>query len=152
MILDSKIPEGPLAEKWDKHKFNVKLVNPANKRKYDIIVVGTGLAGASASRTARAARTPSPLRVGSMPPRTIRTTATPFTDFSTTPSRVATSAPVRRTSIVWPKFPTASSTNASRRAFLSPASMAVCLPTVHLVVRRYRVRSTPVAKPDSSCF
>ncbi|PJJ59331.1 fumarate reductase/succinate dehydrogenase flavoprotein subunit [Hymenobacter chitinivorans] len=49
MILDSKIPEGPLAEKWEKHKFNVKLVNPANKRKYDIIVVGTGLAGASAA-------------------------------------------------------------------------------------------------------
>ncbi len=51
MKLDSKIPEGPLAEKWAKHKFNVKLVNPANKRKYDIIVVGTGLAGASASAT-----------------------------------------------------------------------------------------------------
>ncbi|WP_439881960.1 fumarate reductase/succinate dehydrogenase flavoprotein subunit [Pontibacter sp. MBLB2868] len=51
MILDSKIPEGPLAEKWDKHKFDVKLVNPANKRKYDIIVVGTGLAGASAAAT-----------------------------------------------------------------------------------------------------
>ena len=42
MALDSKIPEGPLAEKWTKHKFNVKLVNPANKRKYDVIVVGTG--------------------------------------------------------------------------------------------------------------
>src|SRR5687768_2571201 len=51
MILDSKIPEGPSAEKWEKHKFNVKLVNPANKRKYDVIVVGTGLAGASAAAT-----------------------------------------------------------------------------------------------------
>lgn len=49
MKLDAKIPEGPLAEKWSKHKFNLKLVNPANKRKYDIIVVGTGLAGASAA-------------------------------------------------------------------------------------------------------
>ncbi|RZS98415.1 fumarate reductase/succinate dehydrogenase flavoprotein subunit [Cecembia calidifontis] len=49
MILDSKIPDGPLSEKWSKHKFNVKLVNPANKRKYDVIVVGTGLAGASAA-------------------------------------------------------------------------------------------------------
>ena len=47
--LDSKIPEGPLAEKWTKHKFNLKLVNPANKRKYEVIVVGTGLAGASAA-------------------------------------------------------------------------------------------------------
>ena len=49
MTLDAKIPEGPLAEKWSKHKFNLKLVNPANKRKYDVIVVGTGLAGASAA-------------------------------------------------------------------------------------------------------
>ncbi len=49
MKLDAKIPEGPIAEKWSKHKFNLKLVNPANKRKYDVIVVGTGLAGASAA-------------------------------------------------------------------------------------------------------
>ncbi len=47
--LDSKIPEGNISEKWTNHKFNMKLVNPANKRKYDIIVVGTGLAGASAA-------------------------------------------------------------------------------------------------------
>jgi len=51
MSLNAKIPEGPLAEKWSKHKFNLKLVNPANKRKYNIIVVGTGLAGASAAAT-----------------------------------------------------------------------------------------------------
>src|SRR6201746_407551 len=49
MSLDAKIPKGPLAEKWSTHKFNLKLVNPANKRKYDVIVVGTGLAGASAA-------------------------------------------------------------------------------------------------------
>ncbi len=49
MKLESKIPEGPLAEKWARHKFGLKLVNPANKRKYDIIIVGTGLAGASAA-------------------------------------------------------------------------------------------------------
>jgi succinate dehydrogenase / fumarate reductase, flavoprotein subunit len=49
MKLESKIPEGPLGEKWTKHKFNLKLVNPANKRKYEIIVVGTGLAGAAAA-------------------------------------------------------------------------------------------------------
>ena len=48
-MLDSKIPEGPLAEKWTKHKSNIKLVNPANKRLIDVIVVGTGLAGASAA-------------------------------------------------------------------------------------------------------
>ena len=49
MNLDSKIPEGPLAEKWTRYKTSQKLVNPANKRKLDIIVVGTGLAGASAA-------------------------------------------------------------------------------------------------------
>jgi succinate dehydrogenase / fumarate reductase flavoprotein subunit len=49
MILDSKIPSGPLSQKWDKHKFDLKLVNPANKRKFDVIVVGSGLAGASAA-------------------------------------------------------------------------------------------------------
>jgi succinate dehydrogenase / fumarate reductase flavoprotein subunit len=49
VTLDAKIPEGPMAEKWDNHKFSVKLVNPANKRKFEVIVVGTGLAGASAA-------------------------------------------------------------------------------------------------------
>jgi succinate dehydrogenase / fumarate reductase, flavoprotein subunit len=49
MTLDSKIPSGPIAEKWDKHRFDMKLINPANKRKYSVIVVGTGLAGASAA-------------------------------------------------------------------------------------------------------
>jgi len=51
MKLDSKIPDGPLEEKWDRHRFNLKLVNPANKRKFHVIVVGSGLAGASASAT-----------------------------------------------------------------------------------------------------
>ena len=49
MRLDGHIPAGPIAEKWDRHKFEMKLVNPANKRKYTIICVGTGLAGASAA-------------------------------------------------------------------------------------------------------
>ena len=47
--LDAGIPEGPIDEKWDSHKFSVKLVNPANKRKFKIIIVGSGLAGASAA-------------------------------------------------------------------------------------------------------
>ncbi|MES2964872.1 MAG: fumarate reductase/succinate dehydrogenase flavoprotein subunit [Bdellovibrionota bacterium] len=51
MALDSKIPSGPIQAKWEKHKFEMKLVNPANKRKHTVIVVGTGLAGASASAT-----------------------------------------------------------------------------------------------------
>ena len=51
MALDSKIPEGPLADKWTNHKNNINLVNPANKRHIDVIIVGTGLAGGSAAAT-----------------------------------------------------------------------------------------------------
>src|ERR1700736_5823817 len=49
MQLDSRVPSGPLAGKWDRHRFEMKLVNPANKRKYKVLVVGTGLAGAAAA-------------------------------------------------------------------------------------------------------
>ncbi|HAD96342.1 MAG TPA: fumarate reductase/succinate dehydrogenase flavoprotein subunit, partial [Cryomorphaceae bacterium] len=48
-VLDSKIPSGPIAQKWTSHKNNVRLVNPANKRNIDVIVIGTGLAGSSAA-------------------------------------------------------------------------------------------------------
>ena len=51
MELNSKIPDGPIANKWTNYKFDRKLVNPANRRKYDIIVVGTGLAGGAAAAT-----------------------------------------------------------------------------------------------------
>ena len=51
MKLDPNIPEGPLPQKWDNHKFDIKLVNPANRRKYNIIVVGSGLAGGAAAAT-----------------------------------------------------------------------------------------------------
>src|SRR5687768_338879 len=51
MVLDSKIPSGPIDRKWDKAKFDLKLVNPANKRKFEVIAVGSGLAGASATAT-----------------------------------------------------------------------------------------------------
>jgi len=49
VILDGKCPTGPIEQTWDKHRFDMKLVNPANKRKYKVLVVGTGLAGASAA-------------------------------------------------------------------------------------------------------
>src|SRR5512146_1789724 len=49
--LNSRIPSGPLDQKWTKHKAEIKLVNPANKRKYEVVVVGAGLAGASAAAT-----------------------------------------------------------------------------------------------------
>ena len=49
--LDSKVPAGDLADKWSQHRFDLKLVNPSNRRKFKVIVVGTGLAGASAAAT-----------------------------------------------------------------------------------------------------
>ena len=49
MKLDAKIPPGPLAQKWDLHKANLKLVNPSNRRKYRVLVVGSGLAGSCAA-------------------------------------------------------------------------------------------------------
>src|SRR5262245_60262901 len=49
--LNSNVPSGPLEGKWEKHKFESRLINPANKRKYSVIVVGSGLAGASAAAT-----------------------------------------------------------------------------------------------------
>ena len=51
ITLDSKVPEGPLADKWDNHKFDLKLVAPHNRRKFEVIIVGTGLAGAAAAAT-----------------------------------------------------------------------------------------------------
>ena len=51
MALESKNPAGPIEEKWTRHRFEMKLVNPANKRKYTVIVVGSGLAGGSAAAT-----------------------------------------------------------------------------------------------------
>ena len=50
-VLDSKIPAGAIADKWDNYKADMKLVNPNNKRKFKVIVVGSGLAGASAAAT-----------------------------------------------------------------------------------------------------
>ena len=57
--LNANVPEGKIEEKWTNHRFQLKLVNPANKRKYEIIVVGTGLAGASAAANAPSSRSPS---------------------------------------------------------------------------------------------
>lgn len=111
----SKIPDGPLAEKWTKRKSEIRLVSPNNKRKLEIIVVGTGLGGASAAALSvnsvimlrfsasvilLAARTLLRLRVVSMQPRTIRTTMTLSIVSSTTPSKVVTTEAEKPMSIV----------------------------------------------------
>ncbi|MFM8409485.1 MAG: FAD-binding protein, partial [Alphaproteobacteria bacterium] len=49
--LENRVPDGPIQTKWERHRFDMKLVNPANKRKHHVIVVGAGLAGASAAAT-----------------------------------------------------------------------------------------------------
>ena len=104
--LNSNVPSGPIAQKWDKHKFDLKLVNPANKRKFDIIVVGSGLAGASAAaslaelgykvRTVRVARIASRRKAELTRRKIIRTMATAFTGCSMTQSRAATIAHAKR--------------------------------------------------------
>ena len=114
--LNGNVPAGPLAEKWDNHRFNMKLVNPANRRRYKVIVVGSGLAGGGAAATLGElgynvdcfCYQDSPRRAHSIaaqaestPPRTTRTTATAPTGSSTTPSRAAISAPASRTYIAW---------------------------------------------------
>ena len=156
MELNSRVPSGPIEQAWDKARFEMKLVNPANKRKYNVIVVGSGLAGRSAAASlgelgynvkcfcfqdsARAAPTPSPRRAASTPPKIIRTTATASIASSTTPSRAATSARAKPTSIAWRRSASTSSTNASPRACPSPANTAACWPTAPSAARRFRAR------------
>jgi thioredoxin reductase len=118
MALDSKIPEGPLADKWTKYKSSVKLVNPANKRKLDVLVIGTGLAGASAAASlaelgykvkafcfqdSPAAPTVLPHKAVSTLLKTIKTTATAFTVCFTIPLKVVITVQEKQTYIVWPK-------------------------------------------------
>ena len=120
--INSKIPQGPLADKWKNYKDHQKLVNPANKRRLDIIVVGTGLAGASAAaslaemgfnvfRTHLVVLIQSLHRVVSMLLRTIRMMVTLFTVCSTIQSKVVTIVLVKLTYIVWLKYQITSSTS-----------------------------------------
>ncbi len=166
MNLDPKVPGGPLAEKWSRYKRDQKLINPANKSKYTVIVVGTGLAGAqrrreprrtrlqgaraSASRTRRGVRTASRPRAASTPRRTTATTATASTASSTTPSRAATSAVARRTSTGSPKCRSTSSTSASRRACRSPASTAACSTRAASAAHSSSAPSTAAGRPASN--
>ena len=118
MKLDARTPSGPLPQKWENFKKDQKLVNPANKRKFRVLVVGTGLAGGSAAATLAELGyevlafcfQDSPRRAHSIAAqgginaaKTTRTTATASGGSSTTPSRAATSAPARRTSTAWPR-------------------------------------------------
>ena len=110
----AKIPAGPLAEKWTNYKDHQKLVNPANKRRLDVIVVGTGLAGASAAAT-------------------LAELGFNVLNFCI---RVVTTAPVRRTCTAWLRLVTILSTSVWHKVFLLLANTAVCSTTVRSVALR----------------
>jgi len=128
--LNSKIPKGPLAEKWSTYKDTQNLVNPANKRRIDIIVVGSGLAGAAAAASlgemgfvvkcftyhdSPVGRTAFPHRAASMQRRITATTATASTGCFTTQSKGRFTVPAKATCTAWPKSATTSSTSAWRQ-------------------------------------
>ncbi len=143
--IDSKIPEGPVAEKWTNYKAHQHLVNPANKRNLDIIVVGTGLAGASAASTLgemgfnvyNFCIQDSPRRAHSIAAQGGINAAKNYQNDGDSVYRlfydtvkVVTSALAKQTYTALPKYLTTSSTSALPRACLSLANTAVSLPTV----------------------
>ena len=144
----SKIPEGPVAEKWTNFKAHQKLVNPANKRKLDIIVVGTGLAGASAASTLAEMGfnvlnfciQDSPRRAHSIAAQGGINAAKNYQNDGDSIYRLF--------------YDTVKGgdyrASAWLRVFPLHANMAVCLPTVRSAALRYRVRSTPKARQASS--
>ena len=163
--LDSKIPAGELAQKWSNHKAAIKVVSPANKRKLDIIVVGTGLGGASAAASLGELGynvkvfciQDSPRRAHSIAAQGGINAAKNYRNDNDSIYRLfydtikggdyrAREANVYRMAEVSNCI-----ISASARAFRSHASTAVCWTTVRSAVRRFRVRSMPAAKPASSC-
>jgi succinate dehydrogenase / fumarate reductase flavoprotein subunit len=116
MELNPRIPAGPLEKKWDLHRYEMRLVNPANKRKHTILVVGSGLAGASAAATLGELGyqvrcycfQDSPRRAHSIAAQGGINAAKNYQNdgdsvggCSTTPSRAETSAPAKPTSTGW---------------------------------------------------
>ena len=125
--LDSKIPDGPMADKWSNYVAGQKLVNPSNKRKFKIIVVGTGLAGASAAATlGELGYQVEAFTFHDSPRRAHSIAATAFTACSTTRSRAATSALAKQTCIVLPKCRSTSLTRWLPRVCRLHASTAAC--------------------------
>ena len=168
MILDSKIPGGSIEEKWTKHKFELKLVNPANKRKFTVIVVGTGLAGASAAASLAELGynvksfciQDSPRRAHSIAAQGGINAAKNYKNDGDSVYRLfydtvkggdfrAREANVHRLA---PKTLTSSSTSASPRVFRSVVNTVASSTTAPSAVRRFPVRSTPaVRRVSSSC-
>lgn len=164
--IDSKIPEGALAEKWTNYKAHQKLVNPANKRRLDIIVVGTGLAGASAAASLGALGfkvlnfciQDSPRRAHSIAAQGGINAAKNYQNDGDSVYRLfydtikggdyrAREANVYRLAEV----SNAIIDQCVAQGVPSLANTVVCWITVHSVVLRFHVHSMPAVKPDSSC-
>lgn len=164
--IDSKIPEGPVAEKWTNYKAHQKLVNPANKRRLDIIVVGTGLAGASAAaslgemgfRVFNFCIQDSPRRAHSIAAQGGINAAKNYQNDGDSVYRLfydtvkggdyrAREANVYRLAEVSNNI----IDQCVAQGVLSPANTAVHWTTVLSVVLRYPVLSMPRVRPDSSC-
>ena len=163
--INSKIPQGPLAEKWTNYKNHQKLVNPANKRRLDVIVVGTGLAGASAAASLAEMGfnvlnfciQDSPRRAHSIAAQGGINAAKNYQNDGDSVYRLfydtikggdyrAREANVYRLAEVSNSI----IDQCVAQGVLSLANMVVCWITVHLVALRYRVRFTPVARRVSS--
>ena len=166
MELKSNVPDGPLEKKWDKHRFEMKLVNPANKRKYSVIVVGSGLAGgAGAASLAELGYNvscfcyqDSPRRAHSIAAQGGINAAKNYQNDGDSVQRLfydtvkggdfrAREANVYRLARGLRRT---SSTSASRRACRSRASTAARSRTARSAARRCRARSTRAARRGSS--
>ena len=163
--LESKAPQGPLADKWSKHKAEIKVVSPANKRKLDIIVVGTGLGGASAAASLGELGynvkvfciSDSPRRAHSIAAQGGINAAKNYQNDNDSVYRLfydtikggdyrAREANVYRLAEV--------SNHIIDQCVAQGVPFAItadCSTTVRSAARRFRVRFTPAARPDSSC-
>jgi succinate dehydrogenase / fumarate reductase flavoprotein subunit len=166
MNLDARIPSGPIAEKWNRAKFELKLVNPANKRKYSVIVVGSGLAGGAAAATlaelgynvACFCFQDTPRRAHSIAAQGGINAAKNYQNDGDSIHRLfydtvkggdfrAREANVHRLAEVSVDI----IDQCTARACRSRASTAARWPTARSAAPRCRARSTPAARPASSC-
>ena len=164
--LDGRCPTGDIATRWDRHKFDLKLVAPHNKRKNTIIVVGTGLAGGSAAASLAELGynvlsfciQDTPRRAHSIAAQGGINAAKNYANdgdsvrrlFYDTVKGGEGGGRARATFIGWPHSARRSSISASRRACRSPVSTAARWRTARLAGHRFREPSTVPVKPDSS--
>lgn len=164
--LDSKIPAGPLAEKWSKHKAAIRVVSPANKRKLEVIVVGTGLGGASAAASLAElgynvkafCYQDSPRRAHSIAAQGGINAAKNYQNDNDSVYRLFYDTikggdyrAAKPMSTAWRKSRPTSSTSVSPRGCPSPVNMADCSTTAPSGECLSAVLSMPGARPASSC-